>query len=440
MHTIKHPNNLFYSLRWANPLLLCLCLCLAGCDRKKQDPFPPTIEVYSPLTGAIFYYQNTIAINAEVRDNVKLESITLEITDAQNNRYLDSKTYLPQGNSFILEYTISHTDLYLTSGSYFVRITASDGENTLITFREIQLMEAPRVLERVFVVRENGSASSIDTLGESNVLPCQSYNHPYLFGAIDSRSQQLVACSNSPSTLLSRSFPDFLELSTAFPPTNEVLTAFYHDKNGHRFFWGSQTGTIWKTDLYGTQAFASLGQGAKVIAMGSSPSHLIVITENANNNERYVHALRADNGIAETSLAVGWEAMGVVAMDSDNQRVLLIGNEGNVARFQWFNLATSALNEVFNFYESSTILSVCDASGNDFYTIQANGIVRYSNLLGSFNTTNSVPAEKLFFDDLSNTLWAIAPNTLYQLDATGTSVLRTASTPGIIDVWLKYNK
>lgn len=440
MHTIKRSNYIFYSFSCASLVLLCLSLSLASCDRKKQDAIPPTIEIDSPLLGTVFYYQNTVTINAEVRDNVNLESITLEITDAQNNRYLDNKTFLPQGNYFSLEYTISHTDLYLSSGTYFVRITASDGENTQIAFREIQLMEAPRILERVFVVRENGNASSIDTLSESNVLPCQSFNHPYLFGAIDSRSQQLVVCSNSPSTLLSRLFPDFLELSTAFPSTNEVLTAFYHDKNSHRFFWGSQTGTIWKTDLFGTQTLASLGLGTKVIAIGSCPSHLIVITENTNNNERYVHALRTDNGVTEISLAVGWQAMGVVAMDSDNQRVLLVGNEGNVARFQWFNLSTSALNEVFNFYESSEILSVCDASGNDFYTIQTNGIVRYSNLLGSYNTTNSVSAEKLLFDDHSNTLWAIAPNTLYQLDASGSSVLRTLTAPGIIDAWLKYNK
>ena len=412
-------------------------LCATGCGKRDNDTVSPSIQIENPTSGVIFYFGNTIEIEATITDNNKLESVELEIIDGQSNRYLQSQSFFPSDKSFELDHSLAHNDLYLPSGTYYIRITANDGENQQIAFREIQLIEAPRQLERVFVIRENGTSALIDTLHNNALMPCLDFATDYLFGGIDSRTNQLVACGQSPASLLSSTFPDFQNLNTPFPTTNEQITAFHHDATNHYYYWGTQSGTLWKTNTVGTQLFATLGN-VTIKAIGSSPSHITVFSEGISGN--FIHAIRSDNGVNETVLPINWEVKGIVHLNSENQRELLIGNEAGAAHFAWLNHSTSAINEVFNFYDSSPVLSVCDAAGNNFYAVHEVGIGHYINGLNSYTMSNSVTAEKLVFDDLENTLWAVTSDGAIRLDETGQSILQSIPVPGIQDVWIKYNK
>jgi hypothetical protein len=419
-------------------LLACVLIVgFMGCKKNPCDELPPSIQLNNPSVGAVFYFQNTIEIRATITDDTKLESVTCEITDAQNRRYLQSNTFAPTGNSFDLNYSISHDDLYLTGGTYFVRITASDGENEQIAFREIQLVAAPRLLERVFAIRTAGNTTAIDTLHGNEFLPCISYEHNYAYGAIDSRSNQYVACSQNTTELASGIFPDFEELSVPFPLTDESITAFYHDKTNHRFYWGTQQGVIWQTDATGTRVFAALAADP-IRVMESSSSHLVVLSEGATSN--YLNALRISNGVVETAIPIAWEVKGLVYLPGDSQRMMLIGNQAGAAYFAWFNLDTSAINEVFNFYESSPVMSVCGTGANNFYVVHSIGVACYQNLLDSYTLGTSVVPDKIVYDDLENTLWGVTEQMLYRFDANAQLVLQSFPTSGLKDVWIKYNK
>ena len=159
-------------------------LCAVACDKHDHDTASPIIRIETPTTGTIFYFGNSIQIDAIISDDIKLESVQLDITDAQNNRYLQSQSFFPTENSFQLSYSLTHNDLYLANGTYYVRITASDGENQQIVFREIQLIEAPRLQERIFIIRENGTSTLIDTLQENTLVPCLDLATAYSFGGI----------------------------------------------------------------------------------------------------------------------------------------------------------------------------------------------------------------------------------------------------------------
>jgi hypothetical protein len=49
-------------------------------------------------------------------------------------------------------------------------------------------------------------------------------------------------------------------------------------------------------------------------------------------------------------------------------------------------------------------------------------------------------AEKLIYDEVGNSLWAIAPNSLVQLDAIAQNTIQSHAVNGIQDFWIKYNK
>ena len=167
-------------------------------------------------------------------------------------------------------------------------------------------------------------------------------------------------------------------------------------------------------------------------------NYILAETEGITNN--YIHVIRNDNGIIETVLSFNWELKGIIELESENNRVLIIGNENNASRFSWLNLNTGAFNEVFNFYDSSPVLSVCDGSGNDFYAVHANGLAHYSNVLDNYTINAAHVPTKLVYDDLQHVLFAVNQDQLQLLNETGLNTLQTIATPGIQDVWLKYNK
>jgi len=437
MYSLVEPFFLFLGrshFAWGMAVIL---LVLQGCKKDHKDTQPPIIEVESPSAGSIFYYLNSISVTATVADDKKIETVKLEVTNAQNVRFLETKDYSPANDTFEFNYSITHNDLYLPSGTYYIKITATDGENESIVFREIQLLEAPRLLERVFVIRNNNNTTAIDTLHSNSLMSCITYPQPYVFGGIDSRTQQLVACSSEASSLLSYAFPEFQLINTAFPPSNETITAFFHDKIHHCFFWGTQEGNLWKTTINGTQFFCAIGN-IPVRNIGAHSSYILASTEGITNN--FINVIRSDNGIIETILPFNWELKGLIELASENNRALLVGNQNNSAYFVWLNLNTSSFNEVFNFYESSAVQSICNGSGNDFYVVHNNGLAHYTNLLDSYTVNGDIIPQQIMYDDLQQVLWAVHQDQLILMDESGLNNLQSFVTPGILDVWIKYNK
>jgi hypothetical protein len=412
-------------------------LLLQSCKKHEDDGQSPVIRIETPVTGDTFYFLNTISIRATIQDDRQIESVKLEVTNSQNVRFLETKEFFPADNTFNLNYTITHNDLYLTSGTYYIKISAKDGSTESIVFREIQLIEAPRFLERLFVVRDIGGSTVIDTLHNNSLMSCLNFPQTFLFGGIDSRSQQLVISGNSPSSLLSYSYPDFETINASFPPNNELITSFYHDKEHHCFLWGTQQGNIWRTSVVGTQLFTTVGV-SPVLNIGAHSNYIIASSQGSSNN--FIYVIRNDNGIIESALPFSWELKGIIDLSADNSRVLLVGNENSAAHFTWLNLTTASFNEVFNFYESSPVQSVCSGSENDFYAVHENGLAHYSNSMDNYTINADLIPDKLIYDDLENILFAVNQNELKVLDEQGLSTLQTIAAPGITDVWLKYNK
>ncbi len=437
MKGIQRVFDVLYGPRHLWLTLAFVTLVVFSCRKKDNDETYPTIQIEIPTQGRIYYFGNDISIQASIQDEKQLKSIEVAITDRQGNKFLETASYSPTQNTFDLNLSIRHNDLYLTGGTYYVRIRASDGENEQFAFREIQLIEAPRRIENLFIVRNTGGSCSVDSLSGSSFLPYFQFAHEYFGGGINARSNQLVICSNHPGDLQTFLYPEFETVNAPFPPSNDVITAFHHDQQNRCFYWGTMSGAIWKTDVLGTRLFSSTNAG-RITSIASSPQHVVASSENVN--QQFVSAIRADNGIMETTLTIDWQIIGIVNLSSESNRILLLGNQSNTSRFAWLNLSTSAINEVFNFYETSPVISVCDATGNDFYVVHSTGIARYVNTMSSFSISNFQHAEKLVYDEIGNSLWAVGEQTLTQLDAVGETVVQSYQVTGLQDFWIKYNK
>ena len=437
MKGIQRVFDVYYVPRYFWLTSAIVALFVFSCKKKNNDETYPTIQIVMPLEGRIYYFGDDISIEASIQDEKQLESIEVAITDRQGNKFLEQQTYSPTERTFDVSLIIRHNDLYLTGGTYYVRIRASDGENEQFAFREIQLVEAPRQIENLFIVRYTGGSCSVDSLSGSYFQPYFQFAHEYFGGGINARTNQLVICSSQPGDLQTFLYPEFEPINALFPPSNDVITAFHHDQQNRCFYWGTMSGAIWKTDLQGTRLFSSTNAG-RITSIGSGLQRVVVSSENVN--QQFVSAIRADNGLVETTLTIDWHIKGILHLASESNRILLLGNQSNMSRFAWLNLSTSAINEVYNLYENSPVISVCDGAGNDFYVVHSTGIARYNNTMNSYSVSNFQQAEKLVYDEIGNSLWAVSEQTLTQLDAMGETVIQSFQVAGLKDFWIKYNK
>jgi hypothetical protein len=379
-------------------------------------------------------------VQGVVTDETRLEYVTVDVINTSGSRVLQAYNFSPNDMRQEIDVTLSHDDLYLPSGTYNVKITATDGENTQMAFQEIQLVEAPRILERIFLIRAGNTTTAIDSLNNGAAVPWVSYEGVAAFGGIDSRNNQLVISNTEPSAMSSLRFPDLEPIIAPLPFEENPLTAFYHDMERNQFIWGNTNGQLMLTDLTGSRLFSYIYASNRIKLITATALHIIAISESTITGSNYIHVYPRSSGMPVIELPVNWEINGALPLRSDEHFIILGGNNTGEGHFAYLNLNTGAINENFNFYDQSSVESLCAGAGDDFYAIQSSGIVRYSNNFASYSVNNTIHPDKLIYDDLNNAVWAIEASGIHQFDEV--LITETAQFPisGVTDLWLKYNK
>lgn len=140
---MKLQKPTFYSVISIRPVffLLSILLIFSFSCNKHSDEEAPVIAFSSPLANSEFEIYDTITVKATVTDNEKVEYISISLTDQENNilfsqeAYYDGKTRVEANMSLIID------NNQLESGTYYIRIIASDGVNDIDNFREIKINE-----------------------------------------------------------------------------------------------------------------------------------------------------------------------------------------------------------------------------------------------------------------------------------------------------------
>lgn len=438
MYSLHNQNTLYCSdLRFGLYILACISSLLLGC-RKESDSKPPVIVISSPSEGDTFYYLNTIIVHAEISDDSRLDKIIVEVTNSANTRFLESYAINPEDRTQTVHWTTALDDLYLESGTYFIKITASDGENESIEFQEIQLIGAPRILERVCIIRADGATTAVDTL-QGNV-PVAWFNDPsnYAFGGIDSRTNHLVMCGTDPSQLRSLAYPDLQTLNGTAPLNSAVFNAFFHDRIDHKFYWGDTQGQLFVTDRTSTRLFSPSPLAGSIHAIAANTNKLIVASTAGSST--YLNVFAKTGSLPELSITADWSINALHPLGSDNQLIVLGGIKNGVGHFAYLNLNTGAINENFNFYEPSPVRSIAAAEGDNFYALQDAGLVRYNGNFSSYIMNTELHPTAMIYDELNQTLWTTDATGVRLMNVSLSNELLFVPANGIKDVWLKYNK
>lgn len=153
-----------YSMRWYFIILIVLTI---GC--KKEDEIPPVISVLSPFSMTQFQIPFQVTVTGSVEDENTIEWVKIIVLD--DDLRPSSEEVLIDVNSNLVEFseTIYLDDIHLSSGVYFVKVSANDGHNINSSYVEIYIQEYPLILKNIFVIGSDNSQTTLFKI-DSNSL------------------------------------------------------------------------------------------------------------------------------------------------------------------------------------------------------------------------------------------------------------------------------
>lgn len=122
-------------------LLLSMLMIISISCNKQKDEEAPVIVFSSPQTNSEYDIYDTITVKATVTDNEKVEYISISLTDQENNLLFSQEAYYEEKTIVTAEMSLIIDNNQLESGTYYIRIIASDGVNIMDNFREIRINE-----------------------------------------------------------------------------------------------------------------------------------------------------------------------------------------------------------------------------------------------------------------------------------------------------------
>lgn len=134
----------------------CTLLGFAAC-KDKTDKEPPRVTIQKPYENQTFQTLDTIWVEASITDNEQLEWVVIQLLDAQYKTLSISKTVNASGSSYHLATEFFIDGPELESGTYYIAVRASDGENIGSAYVAVGISAIPREVEGHFAVtHENG--------------------------------------------------------------------------------------------------------------------------------------------------------------------------------------------------------------------------------------------------------------------------------------------
>lgn len=422
-----------------NTLLLVLFILFTalGCKKEKPDGEMPSIQIHLPNESQSYNYMDDIFITATITDNENLEMVRVQITNEQNQSFLHQLEYNNVGKEKQISTYITHDNLHLPSGVYYVKITARDRSQETYAFRKIQLVEAPLELSRIYIIRGNSDLPYIDTLGTNAIMPYQQLTQSYIAGATNSRNQLMVAHGHNQMNVLEANTLN--NLSTyAYSTDTDVLKTFY-DPYTQSIYTGTSDGFILETDRNGNTSTYSFMLNQRIRNLMVTENFIFADIENLTQTIRTISVFVKATRTIIQSVQVNFDMKELLYLGNED-KILVVGNENGEGVLKYYNRQTNFFNQVFTAHNNSSIHAAWPTATGQFIVANQNGLTTYNYQLTMLSTGIEMIPSKILHEKISGNLFALTNNGVYRLNSNATQQLAFYSAIECRDILFLYNK
>ena len=434
------------NMKRCGALLICTLIVLAGC-RKEKDEIAPTIFFDLPFMGNSYQFGEIIPIKARISDDKKIDFIRITVSDASGNEYLQVLNLTSSSNEKTVETLLEHNDRYLTSGVYYVKISAGDGVNEFTAFREIYLHELPVALDKVYLVKQPSSTDfEVDSLGvDGEIYPLYFVAGRYAKGELDSRSHKFCFAETAFGSINIIDMEDgVVNSSNSLPSSAEdgFYNCVVHDPFKHSVYFGGNESQIRECTSFASLNIQFLIPGDFIAEhFALNEDYLFVHARNIQSTQQNITVFHRETGAFLQSLALdnSIEVIGLQSLEN-NEQVLVIANEDGASHLFKYNNATNAFNELFTMYDQSQCLYSCSGKDGRFYIAHQNGIVQYNSDLEMISSGMSISPVTMKYEPVNDRLYVMTGGILYTLNSSADTEIISYVIPNCRDVLFQYNK
>ncbi len=258
-------------------LILVLFLAFGGC-REDEDTIVPEIQFFEPQPFSIINLPDTLDIRVNVRDDQNLTMVTLNLLDDENIPVTQVRNYYPYSTEFLLQASLVLDSELLTSGAYFIKVSAFDGYNSVSEYLQITIKEIPdQVLAFVAVTAPLSFTSGLYRLNPDYEIDSVVYiNDKCELSGSNSNYGQFFFVSDQPSVMTAYDVISFDQAwEEASNPPRPLFTCLYNDKdcffstaNGDAGIIDNDGHVVLRTPAYADKVIKSLTADENYIYAG----------------------------------------------------------------------------------------------------------------------------------------------------------------------------
>ena len=421
---------------------LCIFLFVLFFSCKKEDTLDPVIVLEKPASQITVGTSDTILVEAKITDNENIEKVTVQLLSI-NFVPVNSALILQPGTSefhLSVNYILQNTQL--SSGTYLIGVTASDGHNTAYAYREIYVLALPQVRKAIFVLSKSA-------LGQIRISKTDSLNQlqsflslptDYSGSSISSRDQVLYVLGQTTGGL------SFIDANTAallnsIPPNTPMgpPTFQYLHFNDNLNFVSFYDGNVRAYDQFANRQFEVVQSGfARPGVLLKTLDYVYVENYYPGSQQNRLEQYFYPSGVSNQILTLDLDIVEMCEKSADE--ILLFGHKNGSAVLQEYNRLNNNVQTIrtFGAYE---IKSVYQYRNTLYYLATSAGLYRYDLDQNSLTPLTTTATQEVVYDALLNEYFVSENNLVRVFDGGNFSEKYTLTEPdSILKVLFLYDR
>lgn len=410
-----------------------------ACQKEKKDTSSPSVSISNPVAGQGFNMFDTIQVTAHVHDDRQLTSVVVGLSDANNSVVQYSYPVPAQSNDFGFTIDYYLTDHHLSSGFYYLTISANDGANSTTASVKIYVTASPTVKTGYFIV----TATQPKTVQECDLsLATQnsiSLNTAFTGMAFGAYYQQLFinGAVNQPFVAY-----DAVMNGTAwsYPYGGGGLPYFTCvSTDGRKAYVGYYSGDVGSVSYTGgpSTGYSSGSASLYPYYFTVTSKYGVGIFKDKFGGGDQLYSFFRSSGFFQFNTFMPIQVKGVFERTQDE--LYIVGNNGSgKGVYYLYNVLTNGLQGPFTL-PAAKLLSVQQVNSDYFALAMDDGNIygfRHSN--GNTSVLANVKAQQLIFNGAMSELVAASKNTLYSYSLSTNYVLSPLGSALVADSILAF--
>jgi hypothetical protein len=363
-------------------LVIITLALFPGCKKDQSDGSPPRIEITNPYDSQSYTAGDTIYADFSVSDNSAVSSISFGLVDANMAVALNAVQVTPAGNNGTYHLVYPIYDLHLASAVYYVKVTASDGYNSISRYQKINLSAIPKVRKGYYyVTRPLANLVKIWAL-DTNLVSSAYYslNGDLVSTGLSSYTQDLFTCGMYTGNMSAVSLLN-PALKWSIPVVNNSIPYFEGVYNsGVNTYVSFYSGQIKGYDQNGSQRFnAAATNNYFPMHIFRHGGYIAAEAKDVSSSAKKIILFYVSSGQGYQECVMTQDVAAFFTYDTDN--IFVMGNNGNQGVVQLYQVSTNGFWSPITLAPGK-LLSAVQVDANTYLIAHSNGTIykyTYSN-------------------------------------------------------------